>query len=414
MKKRVSNRIKLLVVSLVLMFVAIVIGLRMPDLFVQYEMVPDIIRSVCFSTVCLSVFMAAVSFTFTNQNRVYEIMKSQDDEILFDVRNIFALRSFIIGLVVVAMIAGLALGFALTGYSLPWNSAPAICAYVIALLMYFIFWLVLRLELNPMILVGNRVVVACDSKKRTAVYEVNQITSVDRRYNRKAYTTRYFFRFPTGSFSIREEDGFKARCMIAYLSDICDKKEIYHPFTTEHRFNDSKTIYTIDSFSDIKVVNSPANVIPWKRDKEFARKVRSEAVFNVFASLFLVLLLGSIGYGFIYALFGFRKLLTIGFLILCLAFYLWLCASDFARWFGTIYRVDGRIARKYQVVRKFGTLKPDFLVDIQIDGEKGITKVVCSEAVFREAIPGETVVRLSKTKLSKPKIFYDSDDISGR
>ena len=74
--------------------------------------------------------------------------------------------------------------------------------------------------MNTTVAVGKKYISVCDTKEDSRIFYIDDLQSINKYFYRKSTNTRYDFYFPNGEFSVYEEDGYYAKCLILKLKSI--------------------------------------------------------------------------------------------------------------------------------------------------------------------------------------------------
>lgn len=400
--KSVKKRLCVLVIIMLVIFS----GLRfvLGGIYAGMSLVIRFINRIYFSSIIFEIFLLVLAFTLTDAKKMNDVMKEQNDSFLYQVTTHYRLRAY--GLLVV--ILGFQNGFFLSvGMEEKLKFSPILLlGGGILLGAYILLWWFIKGDFNFKVLVGKKVIVVCNRKGETKIYTADEISCVEKQYQRKARVTRFFFSFPNGEFSVKEEDGFEAKCLIAFLQDKYEKKNMELPISSVDSFEKNKKEYRIETSSGIEICEVEWNKVMWKAaDRDLSEKVHKEARFDVIVMSVFGVFIGMFGFGIITALLDFSWTILGVYLVGFCLIYFYIIREDVWRCKNKLYMLQGKVVNKYEIVKKYSLWEEKYYLDVEIENGVGVKEVLCPEHYFRTIQPGQTMVVITKTDKSTPKVF---------
>lgn len=264
--------------------------------------------------------------------------------------------------------------------------------------------------MNVNIVVGNNFIVMSTVKGKLHVFKINELKTYNKHYYRKSTNTKYTYIFPNGEFSVFQESGFFAKCLITQMNHLFERKCSRRPDSFSEGFDAVGKEYCVAVSGNHDVQAAQKEEVNWVYDKTFAKKVRSDARVAVIGTFIFALIIMGLLYGLVYVWANNNIIAVALWVVAFVCFYLWMAGAQIARCFGKIYMLTGKVAKKYAVVKRNHISLAYHYIDVETSNGKGLLRVSCTEEVYKMLDPGDSVVRLSRAGLAKPEIYYDEDE----
>lgn len=406
--RRISNKAEAVITAFVIAAVAVVVWLIVPELFPSFESGPQLFKCMAIGLGILVFLHLIVALTLTGRKKVYEALKAQGDELCYEVGHAPLFRVHFLGLAGAEALTGLL--YVREQVDIPLISGVTLCMLIILLIIFGVWFWAIRTSLNSIVLVGNNLIAISNAKGKIGVFSINEVQSVNVRHRRKAVITRVTFVFPNGYFSVNQEDGFYAKCLIAKLKDVCERRNSDPCEVCKESFENNGKKYIIEHSCGREIDEATEGEINWEYDRAFEKLVKSDAVITAIGLFVIEGLIFGIIYGFLYVWTNNNSIVFTIWLLASLTIYIRSTASEFARCFGKIYKTNAIVVKKYAIVSKYSSSVVQHFLDLETSDGKGLHRVICNEPVYRQVCLNKTNLRLSKTGSSHASVYYDNDD----
>lgn len=410
MENKISTRNELIITSGLLMVMACGVWTIVPYFYRAYVLYSRIAKCAGASLAFYAILQLFVLITLNDKNKTYEVLKTHGDEVVYEVRRRDMYKVHILGFAGVACMTGILL--AIIHVEIPVFSTATFCMFVILLIIFVFCFSLERKYMNTTVAVGKKYISVCDTKEDSRIFYIDDLQSINKYFYRKSTNTRYDFYFPNGEFSVYEEDGYYAKCLILKLKSILEQKNknVHCEKGFKETFYNKGKEYRVERDSGFEIQEVDKNALNWVYDVGFAKQVKKEAYFAIIGIFVLELIILGVIYGIIYVWCN-NIIPIILWLVAFVGIYLWLAGTHIVRCFFKTYYLIGKVIKKCAVVRKYHLSVADYYLDIDIGEGKGILRVSCTEPVYQHIIVGNTYVRLIKTKFTPLEIYYDTEDI---